>query len=175
MLDNTVCDQDRHKLLNVLCKMCSQQRTIPKSMHLDNCLDGELVEEYDGGHASIFRGEYKGRAVTIKTLRLYLTSDFDKCFRASILASCIAGISTDHESQKFFREAVAWRHLRHPNILPLLGVNLDLEQHQLAMISDWMVHGNINEFVDRREEVNRVQLVSDNTVSRWNHIYLLNS
>ena len=52
-----------------------------------------------------------------------------------------------------------WRHLRHPNVLPLLGVDLDLERRRLAMISEWMDHGNINEFVENNEGVNRVQLV----------------
>jgi len=79
--------------------------------------------------------------VGIKVVRLYLTSDFDKCLSV------------------FCREAVAWRHLRHPNILPLLGVNL--ERHQLAMISEWMDHGNINEFLKRHDDVNRVQLLVD--------------
>lgn len=34
------------------------------------------------------------------------------------------------------------------------------------MISEWMDNGNINEFVERYEEVNRVQLVSDGATSR---------
>ena len=51
-----------------------------------------------------------------------------------------------------------WRHLPHPNILPLLGV--DLDEHRLSMISEWMDHGNINEYVERNEGVNRLQLVS---------------
>ena len=51
-----------------------------------------------------------------------------------------------------------WRHLRHPNILPLLGV--DLEPHRLSMISEWMDQGNINEYVKEQEGVNRLQLVS---------------
>lgn len=29
------------------------------------------------------------------------------------------------------------------------------------MISEWMDHGNVNEFVERHEGINRVQLVSD--------------
>jgi len=95
MLDNTVCGRDRHKLLNILCKMCSRQQMIPKSMHMANCLDEELTEEYDGGHANIFKGEHKGRAVAIKVLRLYLTSDFDKHFRVSMLTTCTAGTPID--------------------------------------------------------------------------------
>ncbi|KAF9647911.1 kinase-like protein, partial [Thelephora ganbajun] len=59
------------------------------------------------------------------------------------------------------REVVAWRHLRHPNILPFVGVNL--ERHRLAMVSEWMDHGNINEFVKKHKGVNRVQLLVDAT------------
>jgi hypothetical protein len=67
----------------------------PKSMHMVNCLQGELIEEYDGGHAKVFRGEHKGRAVAIKILRLYMTSDLDKYFRVSVLTPCIAEIQTN--------------------------------------------------------------------------------
>ena len=42
---------------------------------------------------------------------------------------------------------------------------MNLEQHRLAMISEWMDHGNINEFVERSEGVNRVQLVSHGLIS----------
>jgi len=59
-----------------------------------------------------------------------------------------------------------WRHLRHPNILPLLGANL--EGHQLALFSEWMDHGNINEFVEGHKGINRVQLVSDEIPSCGN-------
>ncbi|KAF9643107.1 kinase-like protein [Thelephora ganbajun] len=110
-------------------------------MHVGSCLDGELVEKYYGGHANIFRAEHKGRAVAVKIRRLYQTSDFDKYL------------------SEFCREAVTWRHLRHPNILPLLGVSL--ERRQFAMISEWMDSGNINEFVEGNEGVNRAQLLVD--------------
>jgi len=64
-------------------------------MHMVNCLQGELVEECDGGYATVFRGKHKGRAVAIKILRLYLTSDLDKCFRVSTFTPYIAEIPTD--------------------------------------------------------------------------------
>ena len=84
-LDHLSCDQDRHELLNILCKMCSRQRMIPKSMCVDKRLNGELIEEYDGGHATIFRGEHKGRPVAVMAVRIYLTSDFGKCYSVNIL------------------------------------------------------------------------------------------
>ena len=59
--------------------------------------------------------------------------------------------------QRFCREGVAWKHLRHPNILPLIGVTVS--NQRFAMVSAWMENGNINEFVKRDRHVNRVELV----------------
>jgi len=83
MLDHMACDDDRHKLLNILCKMCSRQQMIPKAMHLAEHLNGKLVEEYDGGHAIVYKAEQNGRPVAVKIMRIYLTSDFGKCFSVS--------------------------------------------------------------------------------------------
>ena len=63
-------------------------------------------------------------------------------------------------SQKFCREAVTWRHLRHANILPLLGATLDTRTPRFTLVSEWMDNGNINDFVKNHKEVNRIQLVS---------------
>ena len=52
---------------------------------------------------------------------------------------------------------VAWKHLRHPNILPLLGVTL--AESQFAMVSEWMDNGNVNEFVRIDPGANRTALV----------------
>ena len=60
-------------------------------------------------------------------------------------------------SQGFCREVVAWKHLRHPNILPLIGVTFG-ESH-FAMVSEWMGNGNVNEFVRKDPDANRTALV----------------
>jgi len=52
---------------------------------------------------------------------------------------------------------VAWKHLRHPNILPLIGVTVS--NQQFAMVSAWMENGNINVFVGKDQDVNRIELV----------------
>ena len=50
-----------------------------------------------------------------------------------------------------------WKTLRHPNVLPLIGVMIS--RNQFAMISNWMVNGNISDFVKARPDVNRIALV----------------
>jgi hypothetical protein len=59
--------------------------------------------------------------------------------------------------QIFCREGVAWKHLRHPNVLPLLGVTVG--EHRFAMVSEWMEHGNIVEFVGKDKHANRTEFV----------------
>ena len=58
----------------------------------------------------------------------------------------------------FCKEFVAWKALRHPNVLPLLGVVMS--KTQFVMVSEWMVHGNIIQFVTANQVTNRFKLVS---------------
>ena len=59
--------------------------------------------------------------------------------------------------QRFCREAVAWKHLQHPNILPLLGVTQ--AERQFAMVSEWMENGQISDFIQENSDANRTELV----------------
>jgi len=52
---------------------------------------------------------------------------------------------------------MTWKTLQHPNVLPLLGVMMS--ENQFAMVSDWMMNGNINDFVKTHSDVNRLELV----------------
>jgi hypothetical protein len=51
-----------------------------------------------------------------------------------------------------------WRFLRHPNVLSLVGVMMS--ENRFAMVSDWMSNGDINEFVEKCPDVDRLGLVS---------------
>jgi hypothetical protein len=52
---------------------------------------------------------------------------------------------------------VRWKTLDHPNVLPLLGVMMS--NNQFAMVSEWMVNGNVNEYVQKHRNVNPFELV----------------
>ena len=53
---------------------------------------------------------------------------------------------------------MTWNALRHPNVLPLLGVTMT--EGRFVMVSEWMVKGNINEFVKANPNADRLGLVS---------------
>ena len=60
-------------------------------------------------------------------------------------------------TQRFCKEFVPWKALRHPNVLPLLGVVMT--ETEFAMVSAWMPNGNINQFVREHQDANRFELV----------------
>lgn len=52
---------------------------------------------------------------------------------------------------------MVWRALYHPNVLPLLGVTVT--EDQLVAVSEWMMGGDIMEFVKMNVDVDRLGLV----------------
>ena len=165
--DGDVPLKDQPKFLNKLGKMCSQLKTIPDSIRIEDYSDDPTIEEHGGGCATVTRGEYQGRPVAIKTLHQYLVHDPEERFCVSAERSDPVGDPISIQAlQKFRREVLAWRHLQHPNILPFIGVIL--ERHRFAMVSEWMDHGNINEYIKRHEGANRAQLVSNCAIYRGN-------
>jgi len=147
-------DLERLKLLNKLCKTCSRNRVVPKSMNIPDCSEGS-VEVQCGGFSSVSQSTYEGRQVAVKVVRMYVADDLDIILGVSLLPT-ISHLS-DRTDQRFCRESVVWKHLRHPNILPLLGVTVNV--HRFAMVSEWMENGNINAFIKSHWYVNRGKLV----------------
>ena len=66
-------------------------------------------------------------------------------------------------TQRFCKQVLMWKNLNHQNVLPLLGVAMGYQR--FTMISEWMDNGNINEFVEAHENVNRFELVGFHTTA----------
>lgn len=58
-------------------------------------------------------------------------------------------------SQIFCKEAIMWKHLSHPNIVPLLGVTIIPFQ----LISSWMTGGTLLEYIKTNPNADRLGLV----------------
>ena len=50
-----------------------------------------------------------------------------------------------------------WRYLRHPNVLPLIGVMM--EKELFAMVSRWVANETIIKFVKNNQNVDKIKLV----------------
>jgi hypothetical protein len=48
-----------------------------------------------------------------------------------------------------------WKHLTHPNVLPLLGVIID----DFQLISNWMPGGNLFDYIKKHSDADRLGLV----------------
>lgn len=65
---------------------------------------------------------------------------------------------TQSDSQRARREAEIWQRLKHPNVLPLLGVYES--PRQFCFISPFMSNGSLSAYIRLHPEENRIRLVS---------------
>jgi len=74
---------------------------------------------------------------------------------------CIKRIKTHSEklTKITYQVAVVWKHLKHQNIVPLLGITPD----PLRLISEWMPGGGLTEYIERCPSADRLVLLSDVT------------
>ncbi|KDQ51781.1 hypothetical protein JAAARDRAFT_703975, partial [Jaapia argillacea MUCL 33604] len=49
--------------------------------------------------------------------------------------------------QAFYKEAIIWRQLHHPNVLPFLGVDLETFPEWPCLVMPWMQNGNLFDYV----------------------------
>ena len=70
---------------------------------------------------------------------------------------------TEIAPQQFRKEVILWNSLSHPNVLKLIGILCDIERYQLAMVSGWMAHGNIMEYITENA-TDRSELVRVSTL-----------
>ena len=66
------------KCLSALCRICSRQAVLPKSLQIPICYNRLGTPLYRGGFADVWKGEYEGCEVAVKVLRVYSTSDIAK-------------------------------------------------------------------------------------------------
>ena len=112
---------------------------------------------YHGGFAEVWKGEHQGREVAVKVIKTYKTSDLVKITKVNLAFRRACTDRLTLTIQKFCKEVMTWKALRHQNVLPLLGVTMS--NSQFSMVSEWMVNGNINEFIKAHRDANRFELV----------------
>ena len=61
--------------------------------------------------------------------------------------------------QQFCREALVWKQLNHPNVLPFLGINMELFTPRFCLVSPWMSNGSLLDYLKKNPEHNRVKAV----------------
>ncbi|KAJ7111279.1 kinase-like domain-containing protein [Mycena epipterygia] len=87
---------------------------------------------------------YRGEKVALKRLRIF-TSDPE---------------SPRNHLWQLCREAVVWRGLHHPFILPFLGIDRETFSNAFCLVSPWMKHGTVLNYLrdNGRKDVDRLLL-----------------
>ena len=155
----TVSSRTQKKCVKLLYKTCSHHALLPRALEVLVDYDRTGDALYHGGFGDVWRGEFCGRDVAVKVVRIYSQSELQRV----INVSCQSRYNPAYSAptilfQKSCKEVLMWKFLRHPNVLPLVGVMMS--KTRFAMVSDWMKNGNINEFIKEHPDVDRLGLVS---------------
>ncbi|KAJ7063859.1 kinase-like domain-containing protein [Mycena amicta] len=102
----------------------------PQCFSLTN-LDRVGEQVAAGGFGDIWKGLIRGQTVSVKSMRLFRDSDIQAALK------------------EFGQEALIWRQLSHPNVLPFFGIYY-LEK-RLCLVSPWMENGNIAAYLEKSQ------------------------
>ncbi|KAJ7121648.1 kinase-like domain-containing protein [Mycena epipterygia] len=115
-----------------------------------------------GGFADIYHGRYTNAdgeqvEVALKVLRIFQDHSEDTGRRVL---------------QKFVKEAIVWRYLKHPNILPFLGVDdTTFPVPRMAMVSPWMPQGSVLNYMSENSPVSRYAINLDNVIQGLKYLH----
>ncbi|CAL1703188.1 unnamed protein product [Somion occarium] len=110
-------------------RSCQQSRTLPTNFYLHGVMRLEGDPLTDGGFSDVYMGIYGNRMVALKQIR-FLNYDAD----------------AERIDKRIRREAILWKQLQHPYILPFLGIDLETSSSnppKPRLVSPWMKEGNI--------------------------------
>ena len=132
--------------------MCATHTTLPTSYTIPSHL--LTVDSYafaSGGFGDVYRGTLSGLPVCVKRLRVATPEDIAVSYQ-----HCHSPYVCSRMNQKLFcKEAVMWKSLKHPNILPLLGATISPPQ----LVSALMPAGDLSKYVLKNPDTNRIGLV----------------
>ncbi|KAJ4464264.1 kinase-like domain-containing protein [Lentinula lateritia] len=118
----------RKKCLQFSRRLSKKYQILPSSMILREIEREGQNPVGGGGFADIWRGAVNNQSVCLKVLRLVIEPDEEVRQRIR---------------RQFCNEALLWRQLKHPNILPLLGVNEEIFSPSFCLVSPWMANKDI--------------------------------
>ena len=163
----------RKNCVSTLRKICSYHVVIPRLIQISLHYNQAEIPRYEGSFARVWKSEHEGMEVAVKVLKVYESSDLGKIRRVGFPICQRAHVDPlVPNTQRFCKEVITWKALRHQNTLPLLGVMIN--DNQFAMVSEWMANGNINAFIKTHKDANRFKLVGFCSYCRL-HLSLMRS
>ncbi|KAL0953745.1 hypothetical protein HGRIS_004935 [Hohenbuehelia grisea] len=113
------------KLMIRLSEICHR---LPSSLFVKDSVPLDTEPVSCGNFSDIYRAIYQGEVVALKRLRIFQPDRDSSQFKFR---------------QKFCREALFWRHVRHPNVMPFIGIDSETFGSSLCLVSPWMQNGTV--------------------------------
>ncbi|KAH7927211.1 kinase-like protein, partial [Leucogyrophana mollusca] len=144
LVENPAIDSIQKALFaNALVQLSKRACCYPESLVLEDIKIDTAHPVVTGAYSEVWKGFAQGHSVAVKKVRM-LRSDLE-----DILKDCA-------------REAIIWSRLSHPNLLPFYGIfYLDDERSRISLISPWMEHGHVGEYLERFPRTDRELLALD--------------
>ncbi|KAJ7585003.1 kinase-like domain-containing protein [Mycena floridula] len=133
------------KCLQHLRRLALRKGILPPSFFLPQVMYDGSRPACGSGFADAYKGKLNGEVVCLKVLRFFTESPE---MTQKLLIDCC-------------REALVWKQLDHPNVLPFLGVNVELFAPSFCLVSPWMSNGNLRQFLHRNPNFDRRNAITD--------------
>ncbi|KAL0569037.1 hypothetical protein V5O48_012933 [Marasmius crinis-equi] len=123
-------DKLRSSILKLMLRLSKSSGLCPNCLAIKNVKKLGEHPVGGGGFGDVWRGKIGDQVVCLKVVKVYLVSDVKKLMT------------------EYMREAIVWQQLRHPNLLPFMGMYyLDKAREQLCLVSPWMERGNLVQYL----------------------------
>ncbi|KAF7373453.1 Kinase-like protein [Mycena sanguinolenta] len=144
-LDQGLLLEENHSRMarRMIRKLSERCDMLPSSLFITGVSGREEHPTFGGGYGDIFRASYNEKPVALKRMRYFLR-----------------GAELRRVHLKFCREALVWKDLRHPHILSFLGIDRNSFPATLCMVSPWMKHGTVMNYLQRQGHANVDKLAS---------------
>ncbi|KAK1231153.1 hypothetical protein PQX77_005736 [Marasmius sp. AFHP31] len=122
----------RSSILVTILRLVKTSGLHPKCLTLQNVRQLGDHPVAGGAFGDVWKGLIgdSHEVVCLKVVKVYLASDVQQLLK------------------DYLREAIVWKQLKHPNLLPFLGIfYLDNSRHKFCLVSPWMERGNLVQFI----------------------------
>ncbi|KAF7333656.1 Kinase-like protein [Mycena sanguinolenta] len=121
----------------IIRKLSASCDRLPSSLFIVGVKGRDEYPTFGGGFGDIYRASYGDQLVALKRMRHFLH-----------------GSDLRRIHLEFCREALVWKDLHHPYILPFLGIDRDSFPTTLCMVSPWMNHGSVINYLKTHDHAN---------------------
>ncbi|RDB28781.1 Serine/threonine-protein kinase HT1 [Hypsizygus marmoreus] len=130
-------------ILRAILELSKKSGLFPASLVLQGVQPEGTEAAASGSYGYIWKGRTGGKAVAMKVMR----GDSS---------------STGNIFKIFCKEAILWRHLRHPHVLPFYGVcQWPGAPLRVCLVSPWMENENIVQYLQKNPHADRRALILD--------------